>query len=102
RRPLGIGAGALALLSSLPDPEVHHIAQENASLLPSYGVPDVATLMQLVNRTRGLGYALHSARAAPGIKVIGMAPRWPLQIPPFLATPNSPSRGDGTRWTLVR
>jgi DNA-binding IclR family transcriptional regulator len=73
RRPLGIGAGALALLSALSDAEARRIAQDNAELLPSYGVTSVEDLMARVQRTRRLGYALHDARAAPGIKVVGVA-----------------------------
>jgi DNA-binding IclR family transcriptional regulator len=73
RRPLGVGAGALALLSALPDAQVRRIAEVHAELLPRYGVADVAELMARVQRARRLGFALHDARAAPGIKVVGVA-----------------------------
>jgi DNA-binding IclR family transcriptional regulator len=81
KRPLGIGAGALALLSGLPDAEVQRMAHANARLLPQYGGPDVEALLALVRRTRTLGYALHDARAAPGIKMIGMALCDPREVP---------------------
>jgi DNA-binding IclR family transcriptional regulator len=73
RRPLGIGAGALAIMSRLSDAEVRRIAAAAAARLPEFGVPSVDLLLQLVARTRRLGYALHDARAAPGIKVVGVA-----------------------------
>ena len=73
RRPLGIGAGALALLSRLPDADVQALAHANSDLLAKYGVLDLEALLALVRRTRELGYALHDARAEPGIKMIGMA-----------------------------
>lgn len=73
RRPLGIGAGALALLSRLPDAEVQVLARANADALAGYGIASVGALLALVRRTRELGYALHDARAEPGIKMIGMA-----------------------------
>jgi DNA-binding IclR family transcriptional regulator len=57
----------------LPDAEVHAVTQANAEVLPRYGVPDIEALLALVRRTRELGYALHDARAEPGIKMIGMA-----------------------------
>jgi DNA-binding IclR family transcriptional regulator len=73
RRPLGVGAGALALLSALPDRQMHAIAQHHAAQLPGYGIPTAQALVALVTRTRQLGYALHDARSERGIKMIGMA-----------------------------
>jgi DNA-binding IclR family transcriptional regulator len=75
RRPLGVGAGALALLSALPDSEMKAVAKDHAEQLPGYGIPTVQALLALVMRTRQLGYALHDARAEPGIKMIGVALR---------------------------
>jgi DNA-binding IclR family transcriptional regulator len=58
RRPLGAGAGSLALLAWLPDSEI-------ASLMPSIGLAlqryprlDQAIVMQHVHRARHAGYAM--------------------------------------------
>lgn len=37
RRPLGIGAGSLAMLSALPEDEIERVMQENASRYLAYG-----------------------------------------------------------------
>jgi len=75
RRPLGIGAGGLVILSALPDDEVDALVARHAAQLALYGNLSVPTVMGRVRRTKELGYALHDARGAPGVKVIGMAIR---------------------------
>lgn len=66
RRPLGVGAASLAILSTLPDSEIEEILTNNADELrlehPEFP-PDV--IWQLVRETRECGYAIN-----PGWKFV--------------------------------
>lgn len=56
RRPLGIGAGSLAIFSALPDEESARIARENARRLADFGRrPE--SLLRSARAVRRLGYA---------------------------------------------
>ncbi|MBI0539007.1 IclR family transcriptional regulator [Roseomonas sp. KE2513] len=73
RRPLGIGAGSLALLAALPDAEMERAVTSNAGRLrafPSY-TPDV--LRDLVTRTRCDGYATNPGMVVPGMSAVGLS-----------------------------
>jgi DNA-binding IclR family transcriptional regulator len=67
RHPLGIGAGSLAMLSALPDEEVHACLEHNGALIadryPQYGT-DV--IRGLVVEARKQGYALNPGLLVPG------------------------------------
>jgi len=82
RHPLGIGAGSLAILASLPDADVETVFDRNAQVLsrqyPRIG-PD--TLRDLVSRTRIDGFATNPGLAAPGSWAIGVAVMDPWGTP---------------------
>jgi len=59
RRPLGAGAGGLALLLLLPDEEVDAIIAANAVRIGSYNKLTVPALLKALRRSRELGYALN-------------------------------------------
>ena len=67
RHPLGIGAGSLAILASLPDPEVERVLAANAATLAArYPAFTPELLHACVADTRARGYALN-----PGLFVVG-------------------------------
>jgi DNA-binding IclR family transcriptional regulator len=75
RRPLGVGAGSLALLMVLPDDEIKRIVHANAKRLFAYGTLTVPLLLQIVKSSQELGYAVHDSRVIPGLSGIGMVVR---------------------------
>lgn len=58
-RPLGVGAGSLALLAALPDEEVRHAIARNRTRLAAYPRIGPGSLERMVGRTRRDGYALN-------------------------------------------
>jgi DNA-binding IclR family transcriptional regulator len=78
-RPLGIGAGSLALLMSLPDNEVTNIVMKNVRRLRSFADMNIETLLESVKLCRSQGFASHdecllrghSGVAVPIIDVAG-------------------------------
>ena len=75
RRPLGVGAGSLAILSGLSEEEAFRVASENAAVLPGYGKLNVPLLLAQAKRARERGYAIYNFRAVKGVKAIGVAIR---------------------------
>ncbi|MCZ8187560.1 MAG: IclR family transcriptional regulator [Beijerinckiaceae bacterium] len=72
RRPLGIGAGSLALLAALPDALVQDSLAKNARLLAAYPVYSPEWLMGRVREARECGYAENPGDILPGMGAIGM------------------------------
>jgi DNA-binding IclR family transcriptional regulator len=73
RRPLGLGAGGLALLAALDDAEIDAVLGANAWRLAAYGGMRAPVLLDMVRRTRKLGYALNDRQATPGAMSVGLA-----------------------------
>lgn len=71
RRPLGVGAGGLAILSSLAPARADEILKVNAVRYPAYGGIDVAWLRDAIKRTRRDGYSTSAEKATPGMTAIG-------------------------------
>jgi DNA-binding IclR family transcriptional regulator len=70
RQPLGVGSGGMALLSALPDHEVHAIVARNAPQLDEYGGMTASEMLRLVENTRSRGYSVvgnHAVRGALGV-----------------------------------
>jgi DNA-binding IclR family transcriptional regulator len=72
RRPLGVGAGNLAMLAFLGDAEVRTALEVNAAAIAGFGRLDAATLLELVAQTRQQGYALNEERIIPGMSAVGV------------------------------
>lgn len=72
RRPLGVGAGSLALLAFLPDDEIETILDRNRRWLQDYAGFSSDELRRLVVRTRADGYALNDGRIVPAMQAIGI------------------------------
>ena len=75
RRPLGVGAGSLALLAYLPDPEVDTIVSANSSALPRFGERSTGDLHAMVQEARRLGYAYNNERLIAGMSAVGVPVR---------------------------
>jgi DNA-binding IclR family transcriptional regulator len=72
RRPLGAGAGGLALLMLLPDEVVNEIVSANAVRFTSYNRLTLPSFMRMLARARALGYALNDIHITPGASSLGM------------------------------
>ncbi len=81
RRPLGVGAGSLALLAFLPDATIERIIAANARLLEAYVAFDPASLHELVRLTRRQGYAFNGGRIVPGMSAVGVPIMGPNEEP---------------------
>ncbi|MBI4696246.1 MAG: IclR family transcriptional regulator [Gammaproteobacteria bacterium] len=84
RRPLGVGAGGLALLMALPDQAVQDIVAANVLRLPAYNHLTAPAVLKLVKRCKKIGYALNDAHITPGASSLGL----PIRVrngEPFLA-----------------
>lgn len=74
RRPLGIGAGSLALLAFQSDDFVSRAIAVNAEAIKARGFSG-AELFELVAETRRKGFAYNPGRVAPGMTALGVAIR---------------------------
>jgi DNA-binding IclR family transcriptional regulator len=72
RRPLGIGAGGLALLAYLPDEQVAAVLAANAARYASYAGFGVEDIRRAVAETRELGYAPNSGLLRPNVIAVGV------------------------------
>ncbi|RYZ01159.1 MAG: MarR family transcriptional regulator [Comamonadaceae bacterium] len=72
RRPMGIGAGSLAMLSALPAAEADSILDANAGRIRAFGKFDVALARDAVAQARERGYALNTPVEAPETMSVGI------------------------------
>ncbi|MEQ8736118.1 MAG: IclR family transcriptional regulator [Rhodospirillaceae bacterium] len=72
RRPLGYGAGSLALLSFLPEDEVPSIIKANARLADKHPGLEEHVVLKLVEKCRKQGYARTDGRIIPGMSSISV------------------------------
>jgi DNA-binding IclR family transcriptional regulator len=72
RRPLGVGAGGMALLLSLPDDEIERIVAANGTRLKDYGRLNVPIVTGMIARGKQLGYALNDRQETPGVISVGL------------------------------
>ncbi|KQP19407.1 IclR family transcriptional regulator [Pseudorhodoferax sp. Leaf267] len=84
RRPLGVGASGMALLSAYPEDEVRRAIEANSSRLAKYGENDIANLVARVLEAKDRGYSLRDLPGYEGIRAIGM-PVLDLQGRPICA-----------------
>jgi DNA-binding IclR family transcriptional regulator len=75
RRPLGVGAGSLALLAALPDAEIAAVLARNAGWLKDFDGFTADALTRLVERTRAQGYAFNDGLIVPAMNAIAVAVR---------------------------
>jgi len=72
RRPLGIGAGGLALLMNLPDEEIQDLLRKNAARMSSYGDISPRGLMSTIRRYREAGYVATEDIVVKGVSAVSL------------------------------
>jgi DNA-binding IclR family transcriptional regulator len=72
RRPLGVGAGGIALLMDLSDEDIDEIIAANTPRLRRFGSIDAEVLRAMVQRARRLGYAVNDRQVTPGAISVGL------------------------------
>lgn len=72
RRPLGVGASGMALLSAYPEDEIRRVIRANAERFANYGESDPRALVARVLKAKELGYSLRDLPGYEGIRAIGM------------------------------
>jgi DNA-binding IclR family transcriptional regulator len=77
RRPLGVGAGSLALLAFLSDDQAQAIIDSLGSMLDAYPEFNPAMLHGLVAESRRQGYAFNQGRVVVGMSAVGVPVRGP-------------------------
>ncbi|MEU7877956.1 IclR family transcriptional regulator [Microbispora bryophytorum] len=71
RRPLGVGAGAMALLAWLPDDEIEAVLSSSPSS-SRYPRPDAASVLQTARTARERGYTVNNGGIVPGAVGVGV------------------------------
>jgi DNA-binding IclR family transcriptional regulator len=72
RRPLGVGAGGIALLMGLAEADVDEILATNEQRLLRFAGIDTALLKSMIARAQELGYALNDRQVTPGAMSVGL------------------------------
>ena len=72
RRPLGIGAGGLALLMHLTDEEIEDILRLNALRMSSYGKINPRGLVTTIRRYREIGYVATEDVVVKGVSAVSL------------------------------
>jgi DNA-binding IclR family transcriptional regulator len=72
RRPLGAGAGGIALLMLLTDETVTEIVNANAVRFTTYHHLTVPALLKMLARSRKVGYAINDIHITPGASSLGL------------------------------
>jgi DNA-binding IclR family transcriptional regulator len=81
RRPLGVGAGGLAILAACSDEEFERVIQVTGPRLAEFGKLDAAQQREAVDITREAGYSLVRNRVTLGVTAIGLPFRDSMQRP---------------------
>ena len=71
RRPLGVGAGPMAILMVLPDDQIQSILASSASALLQHGL-ELSVLCEMLADSRRCGFALNQGRMMPDMTGIGV------------------------------
>ncbi|NBA93571.1 IclR family transcriptional regulator [Pseudomonas sp. R5(2019)] len=71
-RPLGVGAGSLALMMLLPDDDITRLCDLNAKRLIRYGGLSTPKLLKIIRQSQDIGYAVHDSSLIPGFCGVGM------------------------------
>lgn len=81
RRPLGVGAGGIALLSALPTAEADRLIRDNAERYERYSGIVSAEVRMYMERCRLEGYALNDGRITAEVVGVGVAVELPGHLP---------------------
>jgi DNA-binding IclR family transcriptional regulator len=72
RRPLGVGAGGLAILAAMAPTQAQEIMRANAPRYRAYGGIDVAYLNEAIAQANAEGFATVADKATAGMTAIGV------------------------------
>lgn len=72
RRPLGLGAGGIALLMPLPDEELEAVVRANAARMQTYGSPKAKAVLAMVRQARERGYVFTEDIVVRGVSAISL------------------------------
>jgi len=72
RRPLGVGAGSLAILAALDEEDQRHAIKAGAASRAGFPGFDETTLWNLIEDTRRAGCALNESRVVKGMSAIAL------------------------------
>lgn len=72
RRPLGVGAGGIALLMPLPDEELDAVLRANAARLHTYGSLKAKSVIAMVRQARERGYVVTEDIVVRGVSAISL------------------------------
>lgn len=72
RRPLGVGAGGLAILAAMPVPECEAVLHANEGAMSRYKGLNMRALRGMLDRTRRQGYAHMDVYGFAGVQAIGV------------------------------
>lgn len=81
RRPLGVGAGGLALLMALPPDDIEEVLRLNAPRFSAYARMSVPHARQMMECSRNVGYAVNDEDVMTGISAVGVALRRSRGVP---------------------
>ncbi len=73
RRPLGVGAGSLAILASMTDQEITQLFSDYNHVLAPYREFTVAALKEQLQESRHQGYAVNAGKILPEMSAIGVS-----------------------------
>lgn len=75
RRPLGVGAGSLAILVALPQDEIERVIEVNSPRFAAFGNQTPQRLRNAIRQSRAAGYAINNQDVLDGVGAIGIALR---------------------------
>lgn len=73
RRPLGVGAGNMAILSALPHDVADLLLQQNAPRLKQYPDVSLSDVRALLDESRERGYVVMDVVGVEGVRALGVA-----------------------------
>lgn len=104
RRPLGVGAGSLALLAFLPEEEVTEVIASNAPRLEGYPGFSPDELARLTERTRAQGHSFNDGRIVTAMCAVGVPvfdPRGRVIASISVAAIRERMEGDRVAWIVA-
>ncbi len=75
RRPLGVGAGSLAILITLPEDEIERVIEVNSPRFAAFGNLTPQRLRNALRQSCAAGYAINNQDVLDGVGAIGIALR---------------------------
>ena len=75
RRPLGVGAGGIAVLAAMPPDEARRSLESTGPRLKAYPLTSVEIIQRGVEQARRLGYSVSDGAVATGVRAVAVAIR---------------------------